>query len=144
MASNSIHSEIARLNAIESSYDRRREMEAIPVDHQFAAKIQINKIERFYGYIREEGYRDGKAIIGLLDGTEQEIKSALDMVSKNRTTLVIAHRLSTVTDADWGVVDEVSQITDLSGNNNHLVTMQTSHSGDTSGLKDAAPLIFLL
>ena len=74
MASNSIHSEIARLNAIGSSYDRRREMEAIPVDHQFAAKIQINKIERFYGYIREEGYRDGKAIIGLLDGTEQEIK----------------------------------------------------------------------
>ena len=47
MASNSIYSEIARLNAIESSYDRRREMEAIPIDHQFAAKIQINKIERF-------------------------------------------------------------------------------------------------
>ena len=43
---------------------------------------------------------------------------------------------STVTDADWGVVDEISQISDLSGNNNHLVTMQTSHSGDTSGLKD--------
>src|SRR3546814_4166089 len=27
--------------------------------------------------------------------TEQEIQSALDLVSKNRTTLVIAHRLST-------------------------------------------------
>lgn len=32
--------------------------------------------------------------------TEQEIQSALDMVSKNRTTLVIAHRLSTVVNAD--------------------------------------------
>ncbi len=32
--------------------------------------------------------------------TEQEIQSALGMVSKDRTTLVIAHRLSTVVDAD--------------------------------------------
>ncbi|MTI16723.1 ABC transporter ATP-binding protein/permease [Rhodobacteraceae bacterium RKSG542] len=32
--------------------------------------------------------------------TEQEIQSALDLVSKNRTTLVIAHRLSTVVNAD--------------------------------------------
>ncbi|SDQ94015.1 ATP-binding cassette, subfamily B [Pseudovibrio sp. Tun.PSC04-5.I4] len=32
--------------------------------------------------------------------TEQEIQSALDLVSKDRTTLVIAHRLSTVVNAD--------------------------------------------
>ncbi len=32
--------------------------------------------------------------------TEQEIQSALDIVSKDRTTLVIAHRLSTVVNAD--------------------------------------------
>lgn len=32
--------------------------------------------------------------------TEREIQSALDAVSKNRTTLVIAHRLSTVVNAD--------------------------------------------
>jgi ATP-binding cassette subfamily B protein len=32
--------------------------------------------------------------------TEREIQSALSEVSKNRTTLVIAHRLSTVVDAD--------------------------------------------
>jgi ATP-binding cassette subfamily B protein len=36
--------------------------------------------------------------------TEQDIKSALDVVSKNRTTLVIAHRLSTVVDADEIIV----------------------------------------
>ncbi len=36
--------------------------------------------------------------------TEQEIQSALDVVSKNRTTLVIAHRLSTVIDADEIIV----------------------------------------
>ncbi|AXS40333.1 ABC transporter ATP-binding protein/permease [Breoghania sp. L-A4] len=32
--------------------------------------------------------------------TEREIQSALDQVSRNRTTLVIAHRLSTVVDAE--------------------------------------------
>ncbi len=36
--------------------------------------------------------------------TEQEIQTALDMVSQNRTTLVIAHRLSTVVGADEIIV----------------------------------------
>lgn len=36
--------------------------------------------------------------------TEHEIQSALDVVSKNRTTLVIAHRLSTVISADEIIV----------------------------------------
>jgi len=36
--------------------------------------------------------------------TEQEIQAALDVVSKNRTTLVIAHRLSTVVSADEIIV----------------------------------------
>jgi len=50
-------------------------------------------------------------------------------------------KYSSVTDPSWGVVDEISQISDLSGNDNHLVTMQTSHSGDTSGLKDGTTTI---
>ncbi len=36
--------------------------------------------------------------------TEQDIKAALDVVSRNRTTLVIAHRLSTVINADEIIV----------------------------------------
>ena len=36
--------------------------------------------------------------------TEQEIQTALDLVSQNRTTLVIAHRLSTVINADEIIV----------------------------------------
>ncbi len=36
--------------------------------------------------------------------TEQEIQAALDLVSQNRTTLVIAHRLSTVISADEIIV----------------------------------------
>ncbi|MEI2387034.1 ABC transporter ATP-binding protein/permease [Breoghania sp. JC706] len=42
--------------------------------------------------------------------TEREIQSALDVVSKNRTTLVIAHRLSTVVGADQILVLEAGRI----------------------------------
>ncbi len=42
--------------------------------------------------------------------TEREIQSALDVVSKNRTTLVIAHRLSTVINADEIIVLKDGQI----------------------------------
>lgn len=42
--------------------------------------------------------------------TEREIQSALDQVSKNRTTLVIAHRLSTVVNADQIIVLEAGTI----------------------------------
>ena len=42
--------------------------------------------------------------------TEREIQSALDEVSQDRTTLVIAHRLSTVVNADQIIVLEGGEI----------------------------------
>jgi ATP-binding cassette subfamily B protein len=42
--------------------------------------------------------------------TEREIQTALDVVSKNRTTLVIAHRLSTVIGADEIIVLKSGEI----------------------------------
>ncbi len=42
--------------------------------------------------------------------TEKEIQESLRMVSENRTTLVIAHRLSTVVDADEIIVLEAGKI----------------------------------
>jgi len=52
--------------------------------------------------------------------TEQEIKAALDIVSENRTTLVIAHRLSTVIDADEIIVLEAGKIAER-GTHGHLL-----------------------
>lgn len=52
--------------------------------------------------------------------TEQEIKAALDVVSQNRTTLVIAHRLSTVIDADEIIVLKAGEIAER-GTHSHLL-----------------------
>lgn len=51
-----------------------------------------------------------EATSALDTATEQEIQAALDEVSRNRTTLVIAHRLSTVVDADEIIVLEAGLI----------------------------------
>ena len=51
-----------------------------------------------------------EATSALDTATEQEIKHALDEVSRDRTTLVIAHRLSTVIDADEIIVLEDGRI----------------------------------
>ncbi len=52
--------------------------------------------------------------------TEQEIQTALRKVSKNRTTIVIAHRLSTVVDADEIIVLEAGRIAER-GTHNQLL-----------------------
>jgi ABC-type transport system involved in Fe-S cluster assembly fused permease/ATPase subunit len=51
-----------------------------------------------------------EATSALDTGTEREIQSALNVVSRNRTSLVIAHRLSTVVDADEILVLDHGQI----------------------------------
>jgi len=52
--------------------------------------------------------------------TEREIQSALDQVSKNRTTVVIAHRLSTVVNADLILVLEAGKIVERGTHNDLL------------------------
>src|SRR5277367_5553416 len=51
-----------------------------------------------------------EATSALDTGTEQDIQAALRVVSRHRTTLVIAHRLSTVVDADEIVVLEGGRV----------------------------------
>ncbi|KQW80362.1 metal ABC transporter permease [Devosia sp. Root413D1] len=55
--------------------------------------------------------------------TEEDIKSALDVVSANRTTLVIAHRLSTVVNADEIIVLRDGQIAER-GTHHRLLVKQ--------------------
>jgi len=54
--------------------------------------------------------------------TEREIQAALDVVSKNRTTLVIAHRLSTVIGADEIIVLKRGEIAER-GTHDDLIAM---------------------
>ncbi len=84
MSQQDIYSEIERLNAIDSSYDRRREMEAMSADQLFTANLVIEKIERSYGYIREDGFRDGRTVVGKLVNSDQEIKLSLPQALNER------------------------------------------------------------
>ncbi|MFP6797174.1 MAG: ATP-binding cassette domain-containing protein, partial [Pseudomonadales bacterium] len=51
---------------------------------------------------------------------ERAVRVALDVLMRNRTTIVIAHRLSTVRDADTIVVLDEGRITEQ-GNHNELL-----------------------
>ncbi len=60
--------------------------------------------------------------------TEQEIQAALDLVSQNRTTLVIAHRLSTVIGADEIIVLQEGEICER-GTHNDLLEKAGLYAG---------------
>jgi len=60
--------------------------------------------------------------------TEREIQEALKLVSKGRTTLVIAHRLSTVVEADQIIVLEKGVIVER-GSHEQLLKKQGLYAG---------------
>ena len=59
--------------------------------------------------------------------TEKEIQKNLQTISQNRTTLVIAHRLSTAADADEILVLEQGQITER-GTHDQLLSLQGKYA----------------
>ncbi len=71
--------------------------------------------------------------------TEREIQSALKAVSRNRTTLVIAHRLSTVVDADEIIVLDHGQIVER-GNHAALLAKNGAYAAMWNKQKEAAAM----
>jgi len=69
--------------------------------------------------------------------TEREIQGALKEVSKNRTTLVIAHRLSTVVDADEILVLDHGEIVER-GRHSELVARSGPYASMWNKQKEAA------
>ncbi|TDI59333.1 MAG: ABC transporter ATP-binding protein/permease [Alphaproteobacteria bacterium] len=67
-----------------------------------------------------------EATSALDTNTEKEIQASLKKVSLNRTTLVIAHRLSTVVDADEIIVLDQGRIVER-GKHSVLVTIEKGH-----------------
>ena len=69
--------------------------------------------------------------------TEREIQSALNEISRNRTTLVIAHRLSTVVDADEIIVLDHGEIVER-GRHAELVSRGGHYAAMWNKQKEAA------
>jgi ATP-binding cassette subfamily B protein len=78
-----------------------------------------------------------EATSALDTGTEREIQSALNEISRGRTTLVIAHRLSTVVDADEILVLDHGEIIER-GRHSELVAAGGHYAAMWNKQKEAA------
>ena len=78
-----------------------------------------------------------EATSALDTGTEREIQSALNMVSQDRTALVIAHRLSTVIDADEILVLDHGQIIER-GRHGELLALNGHYASMWNKQREAA------
>ncbi len=78
-----------------------------------------------------------EATSALDTGTEREIQSALNEVSRNRTSLVIAHRLSTVVDADEILVLDHGQIIER-GRHSELLALGGHYASMWNKQREAA------
>jgi ABC-type transport system involved in Fe-S cluster assembly fused permease/ATPase subunit len=78
-----------------------------------------------------------EATSALDTGTEREIQSALNEISRGRTTLVIAHRLSTVVDADEILVLDHGEIIER-GRHSELVAAGGHYASMWNKQKEAA------
>ncbi|HXB52236.1 MAG TPA: ABC transporter ATP-binding protein/permease [Rhizomicrobium sp.] len=78
-----------------------------------------------------------EATSALDTGTEREIQSALNEVSRDRTSLVIAHRLSTVVDADEILVLDHGQIIER-GRHSELLALNGHYASMWNKQREAA------
>ncbi len=77
---------LQELDLIDSSYDRRRKIEALAEEHLFSVTATAKEIERNYSYVRVDGYRDGYALLGTVQGVSSEVKILLPAALSDQAT----------------------------------------------------------
>ena len=63
-------------------------------DESFECTIEVDRVERIFGYVREDRFRSGRTVHGVLAGTECQV--SLQMASEHNEKLDACHPGDTI------------------------------------------------
>ncbi|MBT6847140.1 MAG: hypothetical protein HOA14_06955, partial [Planctomycetaceae bacterium] len=69
-----IYDQLNTLDAIDSSYDKRKAIDELDQDVTYSVSVILEKIAKNYSYVREDGYRDSYYVTGTISDSEHRVK----------------------------------------------------------------------